>query len=118
MTLRLVTSVFRSLSSIAFLIVVGACNGQGEGDICDLRNGNNDCQNGYVCTMPPPPFMGTRCCPGNQALATVAACKVSSGGLDAGTAAPDAATGPVDAAPSDAAAPSEAAAASEDAAAE
>jgi hypothetical protein len=79
------------LSSLVGLVLLGACNGQGEGDICDMRNGNNDCQNGYVCRQPAAPFMGSRCCPG-EAPATVPACGSGNVGLgDAGTAAPDAA---------------------------
>jgi hypothetical protein len=90
MAIRFASSVFFALVSLA---LVGACNGQGEGDPCDTRNGNNDCQNGYVCTtMTAANFMGPRCCPGNPALATQAACRAGAGAVT-----------PVDAGPIDAA---------------
>jgi hypothetical protein len=82
--------------------LVGACAGQGEGDVCDPRNGNNDCQDGYTCTPPQPSQpsnSGYRCCPGDIAIATQAACKAGVGVGDASTG--PATTGTPDAAVTD-----------------
>jgi hypothetical protein len=84
-------------SALAVLALIAACNGQGEGDECDPRNGNNDCRNGYVCTTPPPQFMGMRCCPSDTALATHPACQTGGGALDASAAPPDSSAAPADA---------------------
>jgi hypothetical protein len=87
MGLRFVPFVFWASAALALF---AACNGQSEGDICDPRNGNNDCQNGYACTAPMAPYMGNRCCPGDLSLATAPACKVGVAAIDASTAAPGA----------------------------
>jgi hypothetical protein len=85
---------FFLLSSLAGLVLLGGCNGQGEGDVCDMRAGNNgtdDCQNGLTCFPPMAPFNYPRCCPSDTTLASVPACRPGSSGLgDAQTAAPDA----------------------------
>jgi hypothetical protein len=85
MGLRSVPFVFSVFAAVALF---AACNGQGEGDICDQRNGNNDCQNGYGCTQPSPPFVGDRCCPGDPSLATVPACKTGVASVNVDAAAP------------------------------
>jgi hypothetical protein len=86
---------FGALAGLAALFVFGGCNGQTEGQICDKRNGDGDCQNGYTCTVAPlpPGINGARCCPGNLALATTPACGMSQGGLDANSAPPVDASG-------------------------
>jgi hypothetical protein len=81
---RSVAAFFFLLSTLA---LVGACNGQSEGDVCDPRNGNGDCRNGYACT--PKTLGGDRCCPTDLALVTTAACGLNQGAsTDASSAAP------------------------------
>lgn len=43
-------SLFLSLASFAFCFGVSGCSDQSEGDRCDLKNGNEDCQSGLTCT--------------------------------------------------------------------
>ncbi len=90
--------LLRSLTALAALLLTvtlfGACDGQGEGDVCDPRLGtigNSDCRNGYYCkTMTGSQMTGARCCPGDPALVTTTACGLNQGGGtgDASTAAP------------------------------
>jgi hypothetical protein len=96
----------RHVAAFTFLIsalaLFGACNGQSEGMVCDPRNGNSDCQNGYRCIVSPTlgSMAGDRCCPGDLALATTFACGLHQGGVtDASSAAPptDASLGDEDA---------------------
>jgi hypothetical protein len=37
---------------VAACVLLVACSDQGEGERCDLANGNNDCQAGLVCKPP------------------------------------------------------------------
>lgn len=63
------------LAGLSFVVVcgvfVGACSNQAEGDRCDSQNGNDDCEDGLVCTpgknicCPVPPNAPTT--PGCQA---------------------------------------------------
>ncbi|MCL2450907.1 MAG: hypothetical protein FWD17_18340 [Polyangiaceae bacterium] len=71
-------------SALAPLVLAAACNGQGAGDACDHRNGNNDCQSGYVCVTVSAPFSGDRCCPGDRSLPSVPACGTGGGGGNGG----------------------------------
>jgi len=57
--------------------LVGACNNQGEGQVCDPNannGGNDDCQSGFTCVQAPG-VAGTpnpyRCCPSSGATAAV-----------------------------------------------
>jgi hypothetical protein len=90
MASRFVPFVFFVLASVAVAALAVACNGQGEGDLCDLRNGDNDCQNGFKCSSPQPGFFGNRCCPADPALAKVNACKVGTTGVNSSPSPPDA----------------------------
>jgi hypothetical protein len=91
---RFVAAVIVLLSTLALF---GACNGQGEGDVCDKRNGDNDCRNGYTCQIHAG-VQGARCCPGNPAAVTTVACGLNQGvGTDASSAAPPADAGDEDA---------------------
>jgi hypothetical protein len=69
---------FALFAGVAALIASIACSNQGEGDYCDLLNGDNDCQSGLICTTPPGlagmPGTNTRCCPPSAAQATKAVC--------------------------------------------
>ena len=77
---------FALFTGVAALLATIACSNQGEGDYCDLQNGNNDCQSGLTC-IAAPGLAGmatpTRCCPTPPALPTKAACMGST--ADSGT---------------------------------
>jgi len=111
---RLVPMRFRFavlLSALVAASVVGACSNEGEGQICDHRagnNGNDDCQNGLICTQNLPGVNGDRCCPPDRSTATTPECALTTPGIgDASSALPDGTTPVADAAGD---APSEAAA--------
>ncbi len=91
--LLLVSALLCALS----LSVVG-CNGEGEGQPCDLNaggtpSGTNDCQSPLVCTKAPNPATadGYRCCPSTLSQATTPECTApTSAYFDANPAPPDA----------------------------
>ncbi|MFO0672410.1 MAG: hypothetical protein U0235_22840 [Polyangiaceae bacterium] len=71
--------------ALAVLGLVAACSSSGEGERCQLDNGNDDCASGLVCTrstdLPLPsgyqgkvPDREGRCCPSDRSTATVAEC--------------------------------------------
>lgn len=65
----------------ACAIFMGACGNAGEGDYCEVDNGNDDCQNGLTCQ---PAGTGAICCPQDPALATTPGCsKSATAGQDA-----------------------------------
>jgi hypothetical protein len=83
-----------SLALLAIIVLGGACNNQGEGDVCDINAGNsgdNDCQNGLDCVSAPGasgspnPY---RCCPTDLTQATAAVCMLSGSTSNTNTAAP------------------------------
>jgi hypothetical protein len=88
--------LFAVLASFAALV---ACSNQGEGEYCDLSNGNNDCQSGLEC-IPAPGLSGdltsrNRCCPIPPAQATTSACELNTTTvLDASAAIGDTGTPP------------------------
>lgn len=111
-----------SIVSLAALVLAVACSNQGEGERCEVQNGNEDCGSGLVCvpanptnlagssasefgytTVNPPYDDADRCCPTNRASAKHPACTVV--GNTGGDAAPsiDATTPTVDASQQDAA---------------
>lgn len=76
---------FAVFAGLAVLGFVAACSSSGEGERCQLDNGNDDCSSGLVCTratdLPlPPTYQGKvpdregRCCPSDRSTATVAEC--------------------------------------------
>jgi hypothetical protein len=72
------------------LAAMGACSGQGEGQVCDQRagnSGNDDCASGLVCSTQ----HGTpaRCCPPSGTPATTPECSTTPGTGDASPAPPD-----------------------------
>jgi hypothetical protein len=85
-------------ASVLSLLVVGgwialACSNQGEGERCELRNGNDDCQDGLICN--PTQYQGSnRCCPVDSAAATHPACVTPTSPITADSAPPPD-TGPV-----------------------
>jgi hypothetical protein len=73
----------------AFILIASACSNQGEGERCELLNGNDDCKTdeGLIC-FPSAQLRNTtsdRCCPADRARATHPVCKTSvdPGGGDA-----------------------------------
>jgi hypothetical protein len=92
---RSVSATALSLAVLAILVLAGACNNQGEGDVCNIYAGNSgddDCQSGLNCVQAPGATGGPnpyRCCPTDQTQSTAAVCMLSSGSTgDASTAAP------------------------------
>jgi hypothetical protein len=85
-------------ASVVSLLVVGgwialACSNQGEGERCELRNGNDDCQDGLICN--PTQYQGShRCCPVDSATATHPACVIPTSPITADSAPPPD-TGPI-----------------------
>lgn len=84
----------RFVVSAAALVLVAfpvACSNQGEGDFCDMRFGDDDCQSGLKCEAAPglmamEGIVLTRCCPPNTNQATTSVCMANSSGLgDANT---------------------------------
>jgi hypothetical protein len=80
---------------LAVSALVLACNGQGEGEVCDKNagnSGNDDCASGLVCTPNTQLAAGTvgaRCCPVDVSKATTTVCQGTIGVLDASSAPPD-----------------------------
>jgi hypothetical protein len=116
MPVRFRSVLFAFVSCALVSIWLGACAGQGEGDVCDINAGNtgdNDCRSGLVCNGSLPGVMGARCCPSDPALATSAVCRGNQSDLTttpttpvnvpdaAGDGASDGATGPQDASASE-----------------
>ncbi len=75
--LRTITVLF--LLATSGLIAIAACSNQGEGERCDVLNGNNDCNtsDGLICyraaDLNNSP-LSDRCCPSNRAEATHPVC--------------------------------------------
>jgi hypothetical protein len=91
---RSVSATAFSLAFLAIVVLAGACNNQGEGDICDINagnNGDNDCQSGLDCVSAPG-AMGSpnpyRCCPTDLTQASSAVCMLSGSSGNTNTAAP------------------------------
>jgi hypothetical protein len=84
-------------ATLATVVLMGACAGQGEGEVCDPRAGNAgtaDCRYPFVCTNATelsPGTNGDRCCPSDRSTAT-GVCAISQAGIAANPAAPDGAT--------------------------
>ena len=76
----------------AFIAIVAACSNQGEGERCEVFNGNDDCKTGedLVCT----PFAqlrntdSDRCCPVDRNKATHPICKAAQEEIDTDSATP------------------------------
>jgi hypothetical protein len=69
---------------------LGACSGQGEGQLCSLKAGNmgnDDCQSGLTCDM-----QLARCCPQDRSTAKTDVCALHGGAFDASPVPPDAST--------------------------
>jgi hypothetical protein len=89
-----------------------ACSNNGEGERCELNSsnsGNDDCQDGLVCTQVP----GARsalCCPADRSKSSSAECRGGANVGDAAQPTPVDAGSTSDAAPTDASTTSDAAA--------
>ena len=88
-----------SVAAVTFgaLVFLVACSNQGEGARCDhlaSNGGNDDCQNGLVCT-PSSSLNGAgydACCPQDRTQATTSVCSLSMAtGIDASVTTPDSA---------------------------
>lgn len=70
-------------------LLMTSCSNQGEGERCDIRNFNTDCQAGLSCVS----FLGSNarnyqlCCPAPPAVSVVPACNAGSTSTDGGAAA-------------------------------
>lgn len=66
-------------SAVGVLAIVSACSNYGEGERCEITNGNDDCANGLVCTsakaLAQPYNTSDRCCPLDRNIATAESCK-------------------------------------------
>jgi hypothetical protein len=71
-------SLVVGLVAIAF-IVLAACSNQGEGERCDVGNGNDDCRTNLVCYAAASLTNSTadRCCPQDRATSTEPVCKTA-----------------------------------------
>jgi hypothetical protein len=80
------SSLLAVLVAAVALTGLGACSGQGEGQLCSLKaghNGGDDCQSGLTCTkQPASPTLG-RCCPLDPNTATTDVCAFHGGASDA-----------------------------------
>jgi len=80
-----------SIPLLAALVAGAACSNEHEGQPCDfVDNGNNDCEDGYACVVPPnrnstnAPYV---CCPGLGQTPTTSEC-MANGSVDSGSSAP------------------------------
>jgi hypothetical protein len=76
-------------------VALSACSNYGEGERCEVGNGNDDCQDGLQCT-PAAQLSGSnsdRCCPVDRSTATATVCATPSNPI-AGDATPPLETGP------------------------
>src|ERR1700730_11838529 len=74
-TMSLGRTLLPVLAAVA-LAVVTSCAGQGEGELCNTKagnNGNDDCQGGLVCVTSPN-YVNGRCCPQDRNQARTAVC--------------------------------------------
>ncbi len=68
-----------------FVVLSASCTGQGEGERCQLANGNDDCQSGLICyaantiTIPGTTSQSNAdiCCLPNRVASTEDICKLS-----------------------------------------
>lgn len=81
-----------AVSCMAVFAALAACSNQAEGERCEIDNGNDDCQDGLVCT-PIANQNGARCCPPDRAQATTGVCQQQVQ-VPNGDAEPSADTGP------------------------
>jgi hypothetical protein len=66
----------------AFVAMVAACSNQGEGERCEVDNGDDDCRTGEGLSCYPEAQLknagSDRCCPRDRSKATHPVCKQSS----------------------------------------
>jgi hypothetical protein len=88
---------FLTVPVLATFVVLSACASESEGYPCSQSNGNDDCNDGLQCVVPPNPNATNApmvCCPVQGQPATTPECSVS-GRIDAGNPAqPDGSTFP------------------------
>jgi hypothetical protein len=81
---------------LAAAAAITACSGQGEGQLCNPKagnNGNDDCSSGLTCQSRPTVVISMFgiCCPPNGKSST-SACNVTGASIDASSAPPEAST--------------------------
>lgn len=81
-----------AVSCVLAFAVLAACSNAAEGERCEIDNGNDDCQDGLVCTQIANQN-GARCCPPDRAQATTGVCQQQVQ-VPNGDAEPSADTGP------------------------
>jgi hypothetical protein len=89
-------SIIVAIAAAAFVWLV-ACSNYGEGERCEVLNGNDDCENGLQClpaNQVNQGFSGDRCCPPDRSTATHPACTIQQAPVG-GDAGPPPDTGPV-----------------------
>ncbi len=92
-TTRLRQGLAATLRLVVFAVAsTAACNGQGEGQLCDPKagnTGNDDCQSGLTCQFRPAYVITSYglCCP-PSGQSTTTACSVNGSSVDASPAPP------------------------------
>ena len=95
-------SFLRTTLIVSALLVAGwtalsACSNQGEGERCELGNGDDECKDGLICTAAVQLPLGfnssDRCCPVDRSQSTTEECRVGTTGPVDGSA-PSGETGP------------------------
>lgn len=80
--LRLRFSIPFAAACLLAVSLFPSCTNQGEGDRCSTLNGNDDCQDGLVCTPGSalnPPQNTDICCPSDRSQATTTVCSIGAG---------------------------------------
>ena len=83
---------------LAAFVALTACSNYGEGERCEILNGNEDCDDGLQCTpkaqINTPYDSSDRCCPVNRTTATHPACVILTTPITTDAAPLDSNTGP------------------------
>ena len=86
------------LAGLIGLIGLNACSDYGEGERCEILNGNSDCADPLQCTpkaqINTPYNSSDRCCPVDRTMATHPACTVLQNPITGDSAPSDANSGP------------------------
>jgi hypothetical protein len=85
--MRASKSLVRAVALAAAVLAAASCSNQGQGDRCDVNNGDSDCESGLVCTplsvlpgLNETTLNAAICCPppGTNTSSTIDACSRSS----------------------------------------
>jgi len=87
-----------ALVLVAGIAIVVACSNQGEGEVCNIENDSDDCEQGLNLVCYPAGQLNNvtsdRCCPSDRARATHPACVTAVAIVGIADAQPPADTGP------------------------